>query len=186
MCITCCTDNDNPVIRASLGAGCHSKRKPGGRNLWVHIVTLPWEGGCMNRSKKNVQRYGCLLLCIFCFVRCCRFLQPPRKQIQKASGLDDMRIPITSPERTANWIWWVGFPIQKNVPSPCCSRNCLWAKKAAIQSQELNKKLQESHRDLEIALLRAESVNSAKTTFLNNMSHDIRTPMNTIYKFVKW
>ncbi len=49
------------------------------------------------------------------------------------------------------------------------------AKKAAIQSQELNKKLQESHRDLEIALLRAESANSAKTTFLNNMSHDIRT-----------
>lgn len=43
----------------------------------------------MNRSKKNVQRYGCLLLCIFCFVRCCRFLQPPRKQIQKASGLND-------------------------------------------------------------------------------------------------
>ena len=57
------------------------------------------------------------------------------------------------------------------------------AKKAAIQSQELNKKLQESHRDLEIALLRAESANSAKTTFLNNMSHDIRTPMNAIIGF---
>lgn len=57
------------------------------------------------------------------------------------------------------------------------------AKKAAIQSQELNKKLQESHRDLEIALLRAESANSAKTTFLNNMSHDIRTSMNAIIGF---
>ena len=57
------------------------------------------------------------------------------------------------------------------------------AKQAANRSMELNQKLQESHQDLEVALVRAESANSAKTTFLNNMSHDIRTPMNAIIGF---
>ena len=57
------------------------------------------------------------------------------------------------------------------------------AKEAANQSMELNKKLQESHQELEAALMRAESANAAKTTFLNNMSHDIRTPMNAIIGF---
>ncbi len=54
------------------------------------------------------------------------------------------------------------------------------AKQAASESIELNKKLQESRHDLQTALMRAESASAAKTTFLNNMSHDIRTPMNAI------
>ena len=38
---------------------------------------------------------------------------------------------------------------------------------------------------LEIALKKAEEANLAKTRFLNNMSHDIRTPMNAILGYTQ-
>ncbi|MGN0906045.1 MAG: ATP-binding protein [Bullifex sp.] len=42
---------------------------------------------------------------------------------------------------------------------------------------------QETNRELNRLRIAAESANDAKSTFLNNMSHDIRTPMNAIMGF---
>jgi len=54
----------------------------------------------------------------------------------------------------------------------------------ARQNLELkNAELAESQRALSDALVAAEHANRAKTVFLNNMSHDIRTPMNAIVGF---
>ena len=55
--------------------------------------------------------------------------------------------------------------------------------KNKAQIEEMNTRLQEEHAALEDALGMAQSANRAKTTFLNSMSHDIRTPMNAILGF---
>ena len=48
---------------------------------------------------------------------------------------------------------------------------------------EMIRREQEQKEVLEEALAQAQYANNAKTTFLNNMSHDIRTPMNAIIGF---
>ena len=46
--------------------------------------------------------------------------------------------------------------------------------------EEANKKLKKAKNIATEALQTAENANKAKTDFLSNMSHDIRTPMNAI------
>lgn len=54
---------------------------------------------------------------------------------------------------------------------------------ARLILEEKNQELAESREALSHALDEAESANRAKTAFLNNMSHDMRTPMNAIVGF---
>ena len=54
---------------------------------------------------------------------------------------------------------------------------------ARQELEDKNKELAESQTALSDALISAEHANRAKTAFLNNMSHDIRTPMNAIVGF---
>ena len=52
------------------------------------------------------------------------------------------------------------------------------AKVAAKDTQKLNDKL-------EVALKKAEDASLSKTSFLHNMSHDIRTPMNAVLGYAQ-
>ena len=50
----------------------------------------------------------------------------------------------------------------------------------ALKEKEATKR-----RELEVALKLADAANKAKTSFLFNMSHDVRTPINAIMGFIR-
>ena len=62
-------------------------------------------------------------------------------------------------------------------------KQILETEKARKELEEKNKELAQNKEALSDALVEAERANRAKTAFLNNMSHDIRTPMNAIVGF---
>ncbi|NJO88321.1 MAG: hypothetical protein HC831_04660 [Chloroflexia bacterium] len=51
--------------------------------------------------------------------------------------------------------------------------------------RELEKKIRERTKDLELALGKAEESDNLKTSFLQNLSHEIRTPLNAINGFAQ-
>ena len=69
--------------------------------------------------------------------------------------------------------------IIQNIDDELYKRNLISERLNAID------KLEKSQADLKEALFNAEEANRAKTTFLSNMSHDIRTPMNAIIGYAQ-
>ena len=62
-------------------------------------------------------------------------------------------------------------------------KNAETIEKQRQQESELRKQIEKKQGELEDALHMAQAASHAKTAFLSNMSHDIRTPMNAIIGF---
>ena len=59
------------------------------------------------------------------------------------------------------------------------------ARKAEVAAKVAAKDTQKLNDKLEVALKKAEDASLAKTSFLHNMSHDIRTPMNAVLGYAQ-
>ncbi len=111
---------------------------------------------------------------------------------------DEERIMVCTPMETMNWYFVMSVPLSvfeaqiSNLLKMVTALVILIIIAIAIvvllvftnHSQKNLVNFEVQHRnELEEALALAEQANKAKTIFLNNMSHDIRTPMNAIIGF---
>ena len=92
----------------------------------------------------------------------------------------DVEYRLQTKDRGWRWFHEVGRPSRREDGSPV---TCVGLFVDITERKKMQGQLDEQRVRLEDALEQAQSANHAKTAFLMNMSHDIRTPMNAIIGF---
>lgn len=95
---------------------------------------------------------------------------------------DDNSVELTGMEKDSLLSIEPGEAVKNLYVSKVKLDNCheLWKLDTLSNRNKRKNQLEEINRELERALQAAEAANTAKSSFLSNMSHDIRTPMNAI------
>ena len=126
-----------------------------------------------------------------CFERLGAFvLEESREDYASFVDLERLkqRFEQGEPEITADYWWWAAKERQM-----CMRQSFIMSKDerngdvmVMVVCKDITDQVQkqrEQTQALQEALMQAQHANQAKTTFLSNMSHDIRTPMNAIIGF---
>lgn len=117
-------------------------------------------------------------------------LEESREEFASVVNVDHLRKCFERGEAEVNIDYWSWASAEKHI---CIKQTFIMTQDdetgdvmVMVVLKEITEQVQkqrEQTQALQDALLQAQHANAAKTTFLSNMSHDIRTPMNAIIGF---